>query len=219
MEDDGAGESVFPLPKLAVLIALVLTPFIWGCSSPKVETGSYEQARASVHLVNVRGGNGSGVMVAPFLMLTAAHVVGDGKDITVGPKAYPAKLVHKDEKNDIALLHVAIVCPCAPFALPPKQDDTVLVVGFPVNHNIGIQIATEGRIQGLKENRLQLSAQAVGGNSGGGVFVMQGGEWRLAGILVEVAGWCMGFACYPVPHLSRAVDTQTMTDFMDRAVL
>jgi S1-C subfamily serine protease len=205
---------------LKAIIYLFCFPAILGaCSAPKVEQGSYEQARASVHLVNVGGGNGSGVMVAPFLMLTAAHVVGDGKNITVGPKQYPAKLIHKDEKNDIALLHVAIVCPCAPFALPPKQDDTVLVVGYPVNHNIGIQIATEGRIQGLKENRLQLSAQAVGGNSGGGVFVMQGGEWRLAGILVEVAGWCMGFACYPVPHLSRAVDTQTMTDFMDRAVL
>jgi S1-C subfamily serine protease len=202
---------------LKAIIYLFCFPAILGaCSAPKVEQGSYEQARASVHLVNVGGGNGSGVMVAPFLMLTAAHVVGDGKNITVGPKQYPAKLVHKDEKNDIALLHVAIVCPCAPFALPPKQDDTVLVVGFPVNHNIGIQIATEGRIQGLKENRLQLSAQAVGGNSGGGVFVMQGGEWRLAGILVEVAGWCMGFACYPVPHLSRAVDTQTMTDFFQK---
>lgn len=204
------------MPRYLKLLALIFCfpTILIGCADkPK-----YADPRASVHLIEVNGGTGSGVMVAPFLMLTAAHVAGDGQNITVGPKKLPAKLMHKDDKADIALLHVAIDCPCAPFAAPPAADEPVVVIGYPVNQHVHIQIATEGLIQGIWENRLQLTAAAAGGNSGGGVFVLQNGQWRLAGILVEVMGWCVGFGnCYPAMHLSRAVDTQTMLDFLAQA--
>jgi hypothetical protein len=182
-----------------------------GCASH-----SYDDPRATVHIIQVGEGNGSGVMIAPFLMLTAAHVVGDMKNLTVGPKKLPAKLLYKDEANDIALLHVAIACPCAPLATPPAADVAVIVVGYPVNQQVGVQVVTEGLIQGVKGNRLAMTAPAAGGNSGGGVFVYQYGQWKLAGILVEVTGWCMGgFACFPMPHLSRAVSTEVMTRFLE----
>lgn len=203
-----------PLRYKLLLLLFFFPMALAGCSTK----AKYEDARASVHLINVNGGNGSGVMIAPFLMLTAAHVVGDGTNVTVGPKNLPAKLLHKDEKADIALLHVAIACPCAGFAVPPKPDDAVVIIGYPVNEYVKVQMVTEGLVQGLIGNRLAMSAPAAGGNSGGGVFVFQDGEWRLAGILVEVAGWCMGFGnCYPMPHLSRAVDTETMVAFLEEA--
>lgn len=203
----------FPkLPRWVKVLAFIfcLPSILLGCASPN-------NPRDSVHLIEKGDGNGSGVMIRPFLMLTAAHVVGDGKDITVGPKKLPAKLIHKDEVADIALLHVAVACPCAPLADIPEVGDKVLVVGFPINADVHLQITTEGLTQGVWQNRLQLSAPAAGGNSGGGVFVYQDGEWKLAGILVQVAGWCMGFACFPMPHLSRAVDTRTMTSFVEQA--
>jgi len=176
-----------------------------------------EYPRATVHLIEVNGGNGSGVMVAPFLMLTAAHVVGDGTGITVGPKKLPAKLLKKDEKDDIALLHVAVGCPCVPLADLPVADQKAVVIGYPINNHIHMQIATTGDVQGVWENRLQITVPAAGGNSGGGVFVLQEGQWRLAGILVQVGMWCMDFACFPVPHLSRAVDTETVKEFLASA--
>lgn len=191
---------------LAILV-LLLVP---ACSQP-------EYPRQAVHLVEVPGGNGSGVMIDKFLMLTAAHVIGDGNNVTVGPKKYPAKLILKDEKLDIALLHVAIDCPCTPLADIPAMDDKVVVIGFPVNQHVGMQVMTEGRVQGILENRMQLAASVAGGNSGGGVFVVQHGEWKLAGIISQVVGWCIEFSCYPAMHLSRAVDPITMRNFVARA--
>ena len=188
-------------------LATALLLLLPACAQP-------EYPRDAVHLVEVNGGNGSGVMIGKFLMLTAAHVVGDGKGLTVGPKKLPAKLIAKDEKADIALLHVAVDCPCVELADVPPKDAKVLVIGFPVNNVVPNQIVTLGEVQGFVDNKLQLSAPAVGGNSGGGVFVLQNGRWKLAGILIQVAPWCMGFACFPVPHLSRAVDTTTMRQFV-----
>lgn len=185
----------------------------WGC------TPKYEFPRSTVHVIQVGEGNGSGVMIEQFLMLTAAHVVGNGKDVTVGPRKLPAKLLYIDRANDIALLHVAIACPCAPIATPPAVDDPVVIIGFPINQHVHVQMATEGLIQGRWDNRLTMSANAAGGNSGGGVFVYQEGQWKLAGILVEVAGWCMGgMMCFPVTHISRAVATETMTQFLRGAL-
>lgn len=203
------------LPRYVLYLAFVfcLPSILLGCAS-----SSTENIRSSVHLIEKDGGNGSGVMIQPFLMLTAAHVVGDGLNLTVGPNKLPAKLLYIDKDVDIALLHVAVDCPCAPLANPPEIGEKVLLVGFPIHEHIHLQIVTEGTVQGLWERKLMTTAPAAGGNSGGGVFVYQDGEWRLAGILIQVAGWCMGgFTCYPMPHLSRAVDTLTMTQFVDRA--
>jgi hypothetical protein len=196
------------MKRLAVALLLLLP----ACAEPEPE-----YPRGAVHIVNVTGGNGSGVMIRKFLMLTAAHVVGDGAGITVGHKKLPAKLLHKDEKADIALLHVAVDCPCVDLAEVPAKDAKALLIGYPVNNHVHMQIATVGGIQGVLENRMQLTVPAVGGNSGGGVFVLQEGRWKLAGILVQIAGWCIDFACYPVPHLSIAVDTTTMRQFVDKA--
>lgn len=195
---------------MAIAIGAILLP-LGGCAT------RYEDPRATVHIIEVGEGNASGVMVAPFLMLTAAHVVGDMQNLTVGPKKLPAKLLYKDDANDIALLHVAMDCPCASIAAPPEADVPVLVIGYPIHQHVGVQVVTEGKTQGVNGNRLAMTAPAAGGNSGGGVFVYQFGEWKLAGILVEITGWCSGFACFPMPHLSRAVSTDVMTKFLEAA--
>ena len=197
-----------------LVFVMCLPSILLGCANT-----DYTNARASVYLINTAsGGNGSGVMIEPNLMLTAAHVAGDGTGLTVGPEKLPAKLLYVDKDNDIALLYVSLECPCVSLADPPKPDVPVVIIGFPINEHFHVQTVTEGLVQGRWENRLAMTAPASGGNSGGGVFVYQDGEWKLAGILVEVAGWCVGMACYPMAHLSRAVATETMVLFLRRAL-
>lgn len=177
--------------------------------------------RQATHLVTVYSdegdelGSGSGVMIAPTLMLTAAHVASSGS-MTVGKTNAPAILVVAiDKELDLALVRVALGCPCVPVAeTAPAVDSPVIVVGYPVYPSLHEQIVTRGEVQGVTDHRLTMTAPVAAGNSGGGVFVLERGQWRLAGILVELTASCMGFMCYPVYHLSRAVDTVTIQDFL-----
>jgi V8-like Glu-specific endopeptidase len=129
----------------------------------------------------------SGVMVAPTRMLTAAHCT-DGKMFVNGK---PARLLKKDEDDDVAILEVDAGCPCAPIAeSAPVLDEPVIVVGYPLNHTIRVQVLTEGRAQGQEGRRLRTTAPIAPGNSGGGVFVQHAGRWELVGIAVSTVTLC-----------------------------
>jgi S1-C subfamily serine protease len=195
------------------LVAVVLL----ACSPPAGSGARYDGMRATVHLITVDNGSGSGVMIEDHLMLTAAHVVKGATTVKVGPKELPAKVLRVDEEADIALLSVPLKCPCAPIAKsPPAVDTDVVVIGFPLSHIVKRQIATEGQTQGVDGNRLYLNVSVAGGNSGGGVFTQRkDGSYELVGILVEMAGTCYNsFNCGPVAHLSRAVATVVMRKFI-----
>jgi S1-C subfamily serine protease len=201
-------------PCLTAILAVALL----ACSPP---TGSgaarYDGMRATVHIIHVDNGSGSGVMIEDHLMLTAAHVVKGATTVKAGPKGLPAKVLRVDEEADIALLQVPLKCPCAPVAkTAPAVDTDVVVIGYPLSHIVKRQIATEGQTQGIDGNRLYLNVSVAGGNSGGGVFTQRkDGSYELVGILVEMVGTCYSaFSCGPVAHLSRAVETLLMRKFI-----
>ena len=182
---------------LAIFAAVVLI----GCASIPNQT-SYSP-RSEVHKLANGGGSGSGVVIAPGYVLTAAHVAvepglmiaGHGKDTGVVAAAGQGTL-------DLALLaypKATASCPCAKLAdNDAVVDEPVIVVGYPY----GIaQVVTRGESQGVRnikvpdetglsytaEHRLVITAPAAPGNSGGGVFAYRDGKWQLVGILTEAA--------------------------------
>lgn len=173
---------------------------------------SYE--RAAVYIIGSEEGNGSGVMIAPHMMLTAAHVTAE-EGLLVGPEALPYKLLKTDKELDLSLIKVAIDCPCIPLAgVVPALDSEALIIGFPINAKVGAQYATKGTFQGLVGHRLKSSAPAIPGNSGGATLVFERGRWRLAGILIEGLANRSPFGVEPVPNYNNSVDVDTIKAFL-----
>lgn len=179
----------------------------------------YASAREVVHQIyddkNVYSGC-SGVMIAPMRMLTAAHCVQSGAPWGAGEERAPVKVLAQDKGRDVALLAVALPCPCASVAGKDADvDELVLVVGYPMNDLVGAQIATEGRAQAhvfdkdLDGPRLRLSAPVAQGNSGGGVFVRRKDAWALVGIVTNVMN-IGGLSRAPISHLSSAATLESI---------
>ncbi|MDP3939630.1 MAG: serine protease [Deltaproteobacteria bacterium] len=208
----------YSIPILAAIL-LAFAVMVWPVATPVTQTTPVN-LRDTVHIVTIVApdgtvvGNGSGVMVAPRLMLTAAHVSGIGdRTLRVGIEQAPAKVIKVDVLADIALLQVALGCPCAPVAwVNPQVDAEAIAIGHPSFNHAATQILTTGRIQGYvpSDRRLMFSAPISGGNSGGGLFV----DGELVGIVVELISAGDGmFTITHIFHLARAVDTKTMIDF------
>jgi S1-C subfamily serine protease len=143
----------------------------------------------------------SGVVLAPGLVLTAAHCVVANPEPALRPGGATGQVIARGEgKVDLALLKFPAAeapCPCVPLAYSEgRVDEAVYVVGYPY----GIaKVVTVGTAQGVHEatvagafgmpqylgRRLVITAAASPGNSGGGVFAFRNGEFQLVGILVE----------------------------------
>lgn len=170
-------------------------------------TLTWQNVRASVVVYKDRC---SGVMVAPGVLLTAAHCF--------SPSDTPLDEVIKMDKDvDLMLVKAPqLDCPCAPIAKTSAVDDIVHAVGFPLMS--GVQVLTSGRIQSLtleKPGFMMISAPVIFGNSGGGIFNSDG---ELVGIASSVAVYAVGFDGIPhiVPHMGSATNLETIKEFLER---
>ncbi|WP_306590421.1 tetratricopeptide repeat-containing serine protease family protein [Geothrix sp. 21YS21S-4] len=149
---------------------------------------SQAACQASVVLVHSRLGGarvhqGSGVVVAPELVATNAHVVVGGGGITVHHNggAWPATPVRLDPSLDLCLLAVpGLTAPPAVSAPDPEEPgQAVVAVGYPG----GRATVTAGHLRGIwhygKSLLLQSDAPTHPGSSGGGLFDLEG---RLLGL-------------------------------------
>ena len=145
----------------------------------------------------VESGAGSGVIISSDgYILTSAHVVSGASNITVsiGDKDYPATLVGEDTTSDIAVVKVDAT------GLTPatvgnsdnlKVGESVMAVGNPLgelggtvtsgivsalNRSVSIQGSSSVNTMSL----IQMDASVSPGNSGGGLFNMNG---ELVGIV------------------------------------
>lgn len=179
---------------------------------------SYSEIRKTVYVVQVgTRGSGSGVMIGPNRMLTAAHVAVNGTPedpLLVNGKV--AKVLKIDEELDLALLEVDIAHgPYAPLGALPGTDANVVAIGFPLNNSVKHQILTNGRVQGTTENRTMVTTPIAPGNSGGGLFRYRNGKWELVGLTVAVAMVPI-YGMYPnlMSHLCLSVDADTIKAFL-----
>lgn len=175
---------------VAFVLAVALSP-----SEPRVDP------RTLVRKLSVDGGNGSGVVLRPGVVLTARHVASHDGLVVKDKGTQGVRLALSAGDVDLGLLYFPSAeakCPCVKLADSEAQvDETVYVVGFP----LGIaNVVSVGKAQGINDHvtvpgmfgeaeelgrRLVMTALAVPGNSGGGVFVKRDGEFQLVGILVE----------------------------------
>ena len=194
-------------------LALLMLSMGFVGTSIYLDSQSFGTPRSYVHKIyDERGGSGSVVMVAPGLALTAAHVA-QNKDLFILGK--PVKTLKIDEERDIALVSVDLPCPCAPIGSMPNLDDKVVAIGFSLGK---AEFATEGRVQGWDVFRIWSNNSIVFGNSGGGLFAFQMGQWVLIGITVETAGANLGWLGIPVMHMTRSVDVNTIVYFIHHKV-
>jgi uncharacterized membrane protein required for colicin V production len=137
---------VDPFPQIAAPPAPVAPPDPRVLRDPAVR-------RAAPSVVRVLGTAcglgvaGSGWVVRPGLVVTAAHVVAGQEDTTVQPEGIgpylPARAVVFDVKNDLAILSVPDLSARALAVADPVPGRAVAILGFPAN---GPLTAIAGRV-------------------------------------------------------------------------
>lgn len=188
------------LPRLALLCALVV--LLWGNPVQADPSDIAAASRSVVRVVvfseadpTVPIGHGSGVVVAPNVILTNAHVVDEDAmetRITVrivpseGGKSYDAAVVDRSSGNDLALIQLqggARLTPSAFFPGAVEDGSDVFAIGYPGGVDIAqglsmddmlrpqVPVKTKGSLSGgrsAKQFETLLHTAAIGsGNSGG----------------------------------------------------
>jgi hypothetical protein len=161
---------------------------------------------------------GSGTVVAAedgSVILTAHHVVAPAiadpsRALSVfveteeGFVTKAAQVVASDEATDVAVLIVGVRAKYV--AQVWKGGDVPLfskcyAVGI---SPLGIPISNHGEVLALKDGLYYVDAFVYFGYSGGGLFVEEDGDWKLAGVLVGVGS----LGPYPLFNLGVVVDVR-----------
>jgi serine protease Do len=151
-------------------------------------------------------GAGSGfILSAEGLILTNNHVVEGAKEITVtlaDKQEYPAKVVGRDPKTDIALLKIDAKAGLPAVALGDSEQlrvgDWVVAIGNPFGLSNTVTagiVSAKGRVIGASpyDDFIQTDASINPGNSGGPLFNLRG---EVVGINTAIVpnGQGIGFA-------------------------
>lgn len=135
--------------------------------------------------------SGSAITIRDGYVLTAAHVVqvSASQRIYVGSPVFKRGKVEKiDLINDLALVSTQIHCPCATLTTGAAEiDQRAYGVGYPMFSDYRIQILTVGLIQGMSGNHMISTTSTAPGGSGGALFIQEGEDYRLAGLIKGVA--------------------------------
>ena len=191
--------------RILLLITLILVPLsaggktedTLGCGNPITELSPF-----LVDIRHVSGGRGSGIILRPNTILTAAHsmifgingykIDGPGMDHPnrMGTR-YSVTGIQRDDVDDLALLTIKTdeMTPLKIADTPLDPYEKVWIVGIPLAYT-GVTIA--GRFQRVipkdfnkwvKSDTSFIVGFSAQGMSGGGVFRCKEGAYELAGIV------------------------------------
>jgi cytochrome c-type biogenesis protein CcmH/NrfG len=223
---------------LSVLVAMVLLGQSNG-APPSVHEGAMARARGSVVLVRAEWGQtqvrlGSGVVLAPGIVATNAHVVKDAKVIWIIKDGRPFEAMPWREAPDRDLVLLRVAGLPIPPALPAPPEalrlgQRVQALAYPAGFGVR---AHPGQIKALWKYRdsflIQADALTQPGSSGGGLFTEDG---LLVGITTFVltvgeqlnfsvpVGWVQALmeASGPLASAGSAlVGNDLLKDFTDR---
>lgn len=170
----------------------------------------------------IDGGSGSGVVILRdadrVLVLTAAHVIGDGAAtvlIVQHNSLQPGIVVRVDRALDLAIVRTG-PWDASVAHLVTNYDlhrigwgVRIVAYGHPLGEPQGV--LTDGRITATDDDGyLRYSAQTYYGNSGGGVFAQIDGHWTLISIAQRIA--YDGHVA--VSHIGRGVRPDLMLEFL-----
>lgn len=138
------------------------------------------------------GAQGSGVSVAPCIVVTNHHVIENGRDFGIMHEGSgsDARVIASDEFHDLAILRHDPIPGLMPVAFRDAAEtylsEELLAAGYPLAQVLGDDLKiSSGNISGLKGtasdvSRLQFTAPIASGSSGGAIVDVSG---RLIGIV------------------------------------
>lgn len=177
---------------LRVILVLLVTligaatataPRAWAkhemCALP---TGSVVRLTA----VKYENAHGSGVVVAPGVVLTAKHVVEAGLrygGLVLNGKPAHAYMGARDRDLALVLVDTGDASPVPIAESPPAPGEHVTLAGYPTVFGV---VKTAGSVMEEHEGRILTTARAAQGMSGGPLVRCLGGRTELVGVLTSV---------------------------------
>jgi len=144
---------------------------------------------------------GTGFVLSPQHVLTAYHVV-SGLVFTITADARPCDVVWVSATMDVAVLWVPGLQrpPLRHVLREPEYGAPAAAFGaLPVDGSIMFQT---GFVQDRRDGLYYASTEVHPGCSGGPLMVVEDGEWRVAGVVVQMGLLPNGL---PLTHVCRAV--------------
>lgn len=177
----------------------------------------YDTLDAIVRVANIStgGGDGSGVVIAPNIVLTAAHVLEDSTVglVYIGSQYKEATIIGRDTYSDLALLMVGTEN-LEPIQISDRglvSNESVWAVGFPLALD---QATTTGEFFRYRNGGLLTSAGIDAGSSGGGLLHCEHGQFKLAGMIRSYLARMQQGEAVAIPHRSISVPADAIEAFM-----
>jgi tetratricopeptide (TPR) repeat protein len=200
---------------IAAVFLLIAT--LTFAQSDDVAKRVYKSSENSIFLVYLNDSNGiptalgSAFVVGPRTLITNAHVVDAGDPVlAVGPVRIPVKILKKDEKNDLAVISVAVDLTSTSLPLA-KEAVTPGELIFAMGNPDGLEkTISQGIISGLRthgdRDLLQITSPISHGSSGGPILDVNG---QVVGVAVGLMedGQNLNFAV-PVRFVQQLLETQ-----------
>ncbi len=183
------------------------------CNNPGFET---LDAIVRVANTSTGGGDGSGVVIAPNVVLTAAHVLEDSSVgmVYIGNHYKFATILGRDPYSDLALLMVGTEN-LEPIQISDRGlavNESVWAVGFPLALD---QTTTTGEFFRYRNGGLLTSAGIDAGSSGGGLLHCERGQFKLAGMIRSYLARVKHGQAVAIPHRSISVPADAIEAFMN----
>ncbi len=173
-------------------------------------------------IVRISGENteGSGVVIAPDRVITAAHVVTAIRVpmVDINGVRRPASVSFINEAKDFALLEVSTggqyVIPLR--SRPMEPSDTVWAVGFPLG---GEQVVNQGEFEGvIEDGTLHTTASVDHGQSGGGLIACEDGRHVLAGMTTGFGAISAGGEIIRLDDYSVSLSAMDIRPMLDGSI-